>query len=521
MPKCQPAESGMDTLKPSVSSWTLDRCSFLELSVLAKEATALSSSYAASLPPPTPVMQFNKVKSTLHSVNISSQDTTDPACLKVISLHAENSSGGSILFQPLEKSGDWTAIVLIAFGYLLLQAGRSLWNRAAEDGAEGGRDILPASIQRVLVTSQPPLMVNAAGQTLDRLTVPPSHWWSRPVHTVDHHPQKRQKAPPADVFQPSTAAPVPPKEQRDNDRGSLAASIYTTRELGQHPTANRQFQTTGVPSQLLTKGACTGNQGRTGRTSTSTFPAPTPAPCIFPRVAAYNIREISVRVYATTSTDTSNMARFSPNLRARSTTTFTHSPLSCLRPNSILTLAKSNTFPGLPKLSAPMWPKTYAKHTPEQTFMSKGSCYLHQYNSPLPKTQASSAVQVTTSAIPMKDCSTACFSMIIPEVNHSFLNKVTLLELWTESLPACHRHDPLPGFTDIRLANVTPIYKQGRKEDPGNYRSVSLTSESGKVMEQMILSAIMQHIQDNQAIRPSQHGFMKGRSCLTKPDHLL
>ena len=34
-------------------------------------------------------------------------------------------------------------------------------------------------------------------------------------------------------------------------------------------------------------------------------------------------------------------------------------------------------------------------------------------------------------------------------------------------------------------------------------------------MEQIILSAIMQHVQDNQVIRPSQHGLMKGRSCLT------
>ena len=34
-------------------------------------------------------------------------------------------------------------------------------------------------------------------------------------------------------------------------------------------------------------------------------------------------------------------------------------------------------------------------------------------------------------------------------------------------------------------------------------------------MEQIILSSIAWHIQDNQVIRPSQHGFMKGRSCLT------
>ncbi|KAK4824877.1 hypothetical protein QYF61_021084 [Mycteria americana] len=68
---------------------------------------------------------------------------------------------------------------------------------------------------------------------------------------------------------------------------------------------------------------------------------------------------------------------------------------------------------------------------------------------------------------------------------------------------------------DWRLANVTPIYKKGQKEDPGKYRPVSPTSVSGKVMEQIILSAIMRHVQDNQVIRPSQRGFMKGRSCLT------
>ncbi|KFV00654.1 RNA-directed DNA polymerase from mobile element jockey, partial [Tauraco erythrolophus] len=53
---------------------------------------------------------------------------------------------------------------------------------------------------------------------------------------------------------------------------------------------------------------------------------------------------------------------------------------------------------------------------------------------------------------------------------------------------------------DWRLADVTPIYKKGRKEDPGNYRPVSLTSVTGKVMEQVILSAVNEHIQVKRVI---------------------
>ncbi|KAF1451556.1 putative RNA-directed DNA polymerase from transposon X-element, partial [Spheniscus demersus] len=68
---------------------------------------------------------------------------------------------------------------------------------------------------------------------------------------------------------------------------------------------------------------------------------------------------------------------------------------------------------------------------------------------------------------------------------------------------------------DWRLANVTPIYKKGWKEDPGNYRPVSLTSVPGKIMERFILRALTRHVRDNQGIRPSKHGFTRGRSCLT------
>ncbi|KAK4812311.1 hypothetical protein QYF61_017088 [Mycteria americana] len=92
-----------------------------------------------------------------------------------------------------------------------------------------------------------------------------------------------------------------------------------------------------------------------------------------------------------------------------------------------------------------------------------------------------------------------------------------LADALTKPLSIIYQQSWLTGEVpaDWRLANVTPIYKKGRKEDPGNYRPVSLTSVPGKLMEQIILSAITQLIEDNQGIKPSPHGFRKGRSCLT------
>ena len=68
---------------------------------------------------------------------------------------------------------------------------------------------------------------------------------------------------------------------------------------------------------------------------------------------------------------------------------------------------------------------------------------------------------------------------------------------------------------DWRIANVTPIFKKGKKEDPGSYRPVSLTSIPGKVMEQLVLNSISKQLEDKKVIKSNQHRFTKGKSCLT------
>ncbi|KGL72726.1 RNA-directed DNA polymerase from mobile element jockey, partial [Tinamus guttatus] len=62
----------------------------------------------------------------------------------------------------------------------------------------------------------------------------------------------------------------------------------------------------------------------------------------------------------------------------------------------------------------------------------------------------------------------------------------------------CQRMGEVP--EDWKKVNVMPVFKKGKKEDPGNYRPVSLTSVPGKVMEQLILAVVSRHMEDKKVL---------------------
>jgi len=76
---------------------------------------------------------------------------------------------------------------------------------------------------------------------------------------------------------------------------------------------------------------------------------------------------------------------------------------------------------------------------------------------------------------------------------------------------------------DWKKANITAIYKKGDKQQPSNYRPVSLTSIVVKLLETLIREVIMEHMQTNKLFSKKQYGFIPGRSTvlqlLTVLDH--
>ena len=72
---------------------------------------------------------------------------------------------------------------------------------------------------------------------------------------------------------------------------------------------------------------------------------------------------------------------------------------------------------------------------------------------------------------------------------------------------------------DWRTGNVIPIHKKGDRQNPGNYRPVSLTSVPSKVLESMVRDQLILHMTEHGLFHPAQFGFLRKRSCTAQLTH--
>ena len=68
---------------------------------------------------------------------------------------------------------------------------------------------------------------------------------------------------------------------------------------------------------------------------------------------------------------------------------------------------------------------------------------------------------------------------------------------------------------DWKRAIVVPIHKGGTASDIKNYRPVSLTSVLCKVLERLVRDVVCHHLVRHSLLNTAQHGFLKGKSCLS------
>ena len=65
-------------------------------------------------------------------------------------------------------------------------------------------------------------------------------------------------------------------------------------------------------------------------------------------------------------------------------------------------------------------------------------------------------------------------------------------------------------------ANVMPVFKKGDKSLASNYRTISLTCILCKVLEHILASNIVKHLDGQGLMYDLQHGFREKRSCETQ-----
>lgn len=104
----------------------------------------------------------------------------------------------------------------------------------------------------------------------------------------------------------------------------------------------------------------------------------------------------------------------------------------------------------------------------------------------------------------------------IDDINSKFLkntkeySSIILFKLFEQSLSV----GVLPG--DWKVGKVVPVHKTGDKHIPLNYRPISLTSISCKILEHIIFSHLVNFLESNNFFSPAQHGFRKSFSCETQ-----
>jgi hypothetical protein len=68
---------------------------------------------------------------------------------------------------------------------------------------------------------------------------------------------------------------------------------------------------------------------------------------------------------------------------------------------------------------------------------------------------------------------------------------------------------------NLKVARVSPIYKEGDKEERGNYRPISVLSTVAKLFEKFVCIQLTDYLNANDILSPCQSGFRQNHSTMS------
>jgi len=73
----------------------------------------------------------------------------------------------------------------------------------------------------------------------------------------------------------------------------------------------------------------------------------------------------------------------------------------------------------------------------------------------------------------------------------------------------------------LKNAIITPVYKSGSNDDPGNYRSISILTTFCKILEKLFYNRLISFINTHNILNPRQFGFRANHSTSLAISHVL
>ena len=148
--------------------------------------------------------------------------------------------------------------------------------------------------------------------------------------------------------------------------------------------------------------------------------------------------------------------------------------------------------------SQPKFPQTDPKNFEQEE--------KHFFNIEISVADIDEAIQkLSSDSAPGPDCVPP---VLIKECMHSL--KHPLCILWRESM----RSGKIPDR--LKLGLIIPVHKNGPRSQARNYRPITLTSHIIKIFERVLTKKLIEYLDANLLLNDRQHGFRKGRSCLSQ-----
>ena len=97
-----------------------------------------------------------------------------------------------------------------------------------------------------------------------------------------------------------------------------------------------------------------------------------------------------------------------------------------------------------------------------------------------------------------------------------FLNKLALVLALPLSLIFTKSYNTGSVPEIWKLSHIIPLHKKGETNKTTNYRPISMTCVSARVMERFFVNKIRNHLWENKLLATSQYGFINNRSTITQ-----